>query len=323
MKVTTFGVRGATPISNSQSVRYGGNTTCVRIESECIPDGCALVVDTGTGFVPCSRQLLAEGVMKVGILYTHWHHDHTQGLLLAPHTFSPQAEVKIWGPKEHGMGPLEVFRDLMTPPFFPEHFALVQHRIKTVPLSHIGSQVLVIHPKGGAHLLDIYQYRKKLADEKQLTLGDARYSVSECLVVFMHKTVHPEYTISYRFEEKPTGRVFVFLTDHENTASLPRDLFSHVQGAHLLVQDGQYSSEAYRTHAAGFGHGTPEYCVEVMLEAGAERLGITHHDPSATDADIDARVREALSKRAGRHIGHYSLIEKTIFACADYQTINV
>jgi ribonuclease BN (tRNA processing enzyme) len=258
--------------------------------------------------------------MKVGIIYTHWHHDHTQGLFLAPHVFIPSTEIKVWGPKEHGVGPLEVFRNLMKPPLFPVNYVKIQHHIKTIPLCHVGTQVLVIHPKGGFNLMDIHRYRVKVALGKQLNLGDAHYPVEECLVIFMYKTEHPEYTVSYRFEEMPTGRVFVFLTDHENTASLPRDLLEHVRTADLLVQDGQYAHEVYTARAAGFGHGTPEYCAEVMVEAKAKRLGITHHDPGATDADVDKRVDEA--RKRARELG-VADVETRIFGCADYFAIEV
>lgn len=241
-------------------------------------------------------------------------------LLLAPHTFIPKASLTVWGPKEHGEGPLEVLGGIMRPPVFPVNFVKVRHRIKTVPLCEVGTQVLVGHPKGGFHLLDIHRYRQRVSENKQLNLGDAHYPVEECLVVMMYKTEHPEYTVSYRFEEKPTGRTFVFLTDHENTASLPGDLLEHVRGANLLVQDAQYAEEVYKTRTAGFGHGTPQYCAEVMKAAGAERLGLTHHDPNASDEDVGRRVEEARSR--ARELG-IAEPETRIFGCADYLSIEV
>jgi len=320
MKVTMYGTRGSTPICRRDSMTYGGNTTCLQIESECLPSGWAFAVDTGTGFFQLSQQLLKEGVMKIGVIFTHWHHDHTQGLLLAPHTFIPQASMTVWGPKEHGIGPAEVFGGIMKPPVFPVNYVKVCHRIKTVPLCEVGTQVMVVHPKAGFHLLDIHRYRQRVAEGKQLNLGGSHHPVEECLVVLMLKTEHPEYTVSYRFEEKPTGRTFVFLTDHENTAGLPKDLLDHVRGAHLLVQDGQYSAEVYKARTAGFGHGTPQYCAEVMNAAGAERLGITHHDPMASDTDVGKRVEEA--RNYARELG-VADPETRIFGCADYLSIEV
>lgn len=320
MRITTYGTRGSTPIADSASVRHGGNTTCLRVESKCLPSGWGFVIDTGSGFVPLSRQFLQEQVFNMGIIYTHWHHDHTQGLFLAPHTFIPKAKMKVWGPKEHDIGPLEVFQELMKAPYFPVNYAEVQHRIKTYPLCHVGTQVLLIHPKGGFCLMDIHRYREKVSEGKQLLFDKASYSVDECMVVFMRKTEHPEYTVSYRFEEKPTGKVFVFLTDHENTAGFPVTLLNHIDSADLLIQDAQYSEQVYRSRTAGFGHGTPEYCAEIMAKAKVYRLGITHHDPSASDEDVDARVREARAR--ARELG-VDDVENRVFGCADYSSFEV
>jgi ribonuclease BN (tRNA processing enzyme) len=136
----------------------------------------------------------------------------------------------------------------------------------------------------------------------------------------MYKTTHPEQTVSFRIEERPTGKVFVFLTDHECTAALPANLLKHVQGADLLVQDGQYPMDAYETRFGGFGHATPEYCATVAHRAEVKRLGITHHDINATDADVGLRLAEA--KRQARELGNPRLAE-SIFACACYQKIDV
>jgi ribonuclease BN (tRNA processing enzyme) len=137
----------------------------------------------------------------------------------------------------------------------------------------------------------------------------------------MYKTAHPEYTVSYRFEERPTGKVFVFLTDHENTDGFPNNLLHHLRGADLLVQDGQYSDEVYRARTSGFGHGTPEYCVKLAQRASVKRLGITHHDPDASDVDVEQRIVEA-KQFAGEVESSLEFIEN-IFVCADYQTIEV
>lgn len=318
MKVTTFGTRGSIPVSGLQYAKYGGRTTCIGIESECIPKDTGLCFDQGSGAIPFATQLLGKGIKKIATLFSHTHHDHIQGIPMVPHTHVG-TEVRFWGPKEGRQGPLEMMRRLMSNPDFPVDFAKVEHRFKCTPLLSIGTQVLVIHPKAGFHLLKLSTYRKYVwVDDdkpKQLPLGDGHYDVMDCIVIFMHKTTHPEYSVSFRVEEKPTGRVFVFLTDHEKTAALSADLIRHVQKAHLLIEDCQYSEIAYVTKG-GFGHGTPEYCAELMAAAKVERLGLTHHDPFASDADIDQRVEEA--RERARVLG-ITDVEDRIFACADDQ----
>jgi len=292
MKVTTYGTRGSLPISNKDSVQFGGNTTCLRILSDRIPKDSALLVDAGSGAKPACGEILKQGIKNICVLFTHWHHDHTQGLLMAPHTFIPFCRMKLIGPNIDKVSTPEVFHDVMKPPYFPMDFSRVKHTKECITLKEIATEVMVVHPEGGITLVSKPAF--DAAEVKgQVTIKKRHFPVDECLVVKMYKTHHPEYAVSYRFEDRTTGEVFVFLTDHENTSELPNELIDHVKDADLLIQDCQYSLNQYRVHTAGFGHGTPDYCVKVMLEAGVKQLGLTHHDTDSTDTDIKKRLMEA------------------------------
>jgi hypothetical protein len=59
-------------------------------------------------------------------------------------------------------------------------------------------------------------------------MGKISVSIDECLVVFMHKSHHPEHTVSYRIEERPTGKTFIFMTDHENEDGLSKSLRNYL-----------------------------------------------------------------------------------------------
>jgi len=319
MEVTVYGTRGSTPGQPRGSQRYGGNTTCLRVESPCLPKNFALAIDAGSGFVDLSKDVAKEKIFNLGVIFTHYHHDHTQGLFLAPHTYMGK-HVPVWGPYEHNEGPEEVLEKLMRRPLFPVEFEGVKDRFDCKPLRHVGTQVLIFHPEAGHQLVKLAAYQRALRNGRRLSSRNGEFKIDECLVVKMYLTSHPEYTVSYRFEEMPTKRTFVFLTDHEVTAGFPRDLIAHLHGAHLLIQDGQYSQERYNNETAGFGHGTPEYCAATAAAAGVERLGITHHDPGATDADIEDRVSEA--QRHAEERGKPELVEH-IFACADYSKYQV
>ncbi|MDO8626272.1 MAG: MBL fold metallo-hydrolase [Candidatus Magasanikbacteria bacterium] len=214
-----------------------------------------------------------------------------------------------------------MLKDLMRAPYFPVQFATVQHRFKCHGLENIGTQVLVVHPEGGFLLVPVHIFEAADSFGKQLTFtGKGRFSIKECLVIRMHKTAHPENTVSYRFEERPTGRIFVFLTDHEKTAGLPSALKRHLTGAHLLVGDAQYSEERYARETAGYGHGTPEYCVDTALAAGVHTLGLTHHDPGATDRDVAERLAEAMQHAEAKGKPDFA---EHVFACADYMAVEV
>ena len=46
MKVKVWGARGSIPAPGPETMRYGGNTSCVSVE---LSDGSLLVLDAGTG----------------------------------------------------------------------------------------------------------------------------------------------------------------------------------------------------------------------------------------------------------------------------------
>ncbi len=320
MKVKFYGTRGSIAVSDPQKVVYGGNTTSLRIESECLPPGNQLVIDTGSGFVPLAFDALKEGVNAMFILYTHYHFDHTIGFTMAPVTFIKSIKLIVYGPEEHGVDPCRMMEDLLKPPYFPVDFREVSSHIKCQGIDIPNSRVFVIHRVGGVKFFTIDQLESLENDEKMVAFDKGqKYNLNDCLIIKMYKSNHPERTISYRLEERSTGKVFVLLTDHENQDGLPMRLKTHVKGADLLVMDAQYSRERYDSSTAGFGHGTPDYCVKVANQAEAKVLGFTHHDPNATDDRVDAILKEGEEVRA-RLFPDSTL---KIFACRDYQEMEV
>ena len=326
MHVKMRGTRGSVPVAGLDHIYFGGNTTCIQIESECIPADSWLLVDTGTGAIPLSREALAAGIKHLRVLCTHSHHDHTQGLLLMPQLYIPGIKYYFYGPEENGVGPAEVIRDLMTPPKHPVDFAEVSNDLSFKTIEHPSKMVMVIHPEGGYRLMVVDEFLKVEAsvgsdEPAQVRMGkNGKYALRECLVVRMYRSNHPERTICYRFEERPTGKVFVFLTDHENTDGISAKMREHLSGADLLVMDAQYSREVYDKRTAGFGHGTPDYCVRVAHAVGAKRLGLTHHDPMATDNDIWAIEDEAYKHaEAIGYVGEIAALRD--YVSADFQQL--
>lgn len=321
MEVTFYGTRGSVAISGRDHVKYGGRTTCVRIDSECLPLGHWLVVDGGTGIYPLGREADAAGVKEISLLFSHYHDDHTEGLKMARTTFNPNVKMSCYGVPDQGWGPKEQLYDLMKRPRFPKNFAEYAHHFEFHSVKDPMSYVIVIHPHAGAKVVEVDKFR--LAEKKgshQIALNGGTYDIAECLVIWMVTTNHPDRTVSYRFEERPTGKVMVFLTDHENTdaGGLSNDIRNHAKGADLLVMDSAYTREKYNGFAAGFGHATPDYCVRVAKAVDAKVLGLTHHDPDSTDDDIDSIL--ATAKLCAFENYNYA---GDIFACADDQVIKV
>jgi ribonuclease BN (tRNA processing enzyme) len=190
--------------------------------------------------------------------------------------------------------------------------------IRGVDIAQPSSTVLVIHPEGGRKIMNLDVFERLTAEGAQLPFGQGKhFDLSECLVVRMHRSNHPERTITYRFEERPSGKVFVFMTDHENQDALPTRLAAHMKEADLLVMDAQFTREVYDQRTAGWGHGTPDYCATVAHAVGAKALGLTHHDPGSSDTLVDDIVEIARTWLTSRG----KMIP--VFGCRDYLTVDV
>lgn len=316
MKVKFYGTRGSLPIASSLSTRFGGNTTSIRIFSECLRPGTILTVDAGSGFRPLAEDALKEGLpSEMVILFTHYHHDHTQGILLSPTTYMKNVDTFLYGPLESAMGPKEMMESIMVPPLFPVHFTEVRSHFRFQGMEFPKTSVIIFHPEGGHKIMNLADYEKRIRNNGYFSLGKGTYPPNECLVVTMYKSHHPEKTIVYRFDEHPTGKSFIFLTDHENEDGTSLAFKNHLKKADLLVMDSQYSREAYEKNTAGFGHGTPDYCVRIAEETGTKRLGLTHHDPGSSDEAIERITEEAKTHRHNTDLD--------IFACADYMEVEV
>lgn len=315
MKVKFYGTRGSVPQFYQ---KYGGNTTSIHVQSDAVPADQYLIVDAGTGILHLGEQAIKEGMRGAILLLTHLHHDHTQGLLLCPATFKKDFRFDCYGPEEYGIGPYQMLETIMQPPFHPVSFAEVSHHFRCKGIPNPRAQMMVINREGGARLLKVDEFN--LAEEKdpaQINIREGVYPIYECMVIRMIRTHHPERAISYRFEERPTGKVFVFMTDHENTDGIDKDQIRHLQGVDFLVMDCQYPRWKYDRFTANYGHSTPDYCVRLAAEAGARELGLTHHDPLATDEDVDKILEEA--RVAASKFGYTGNIR----ALADYDEIEI
>lgn len=282
LRVKVWGCRGSSATSGSKFLKYGGNTTCFEILSDCIPTNGKLFVDNGTGFVQAGHQYFAE--FKNGLefmtLFTHGHWDHIQGLTLSPPTFFPNVPMTFVGPKDNGYGPRDIVIDLFKRPMFPVDAQSVMGKMTFKTLEGFDVKVGICHSLGGWQILDLETFVKIDKPQGQVRLKGRMYDLKDCLVIRMQRANHGNSTcITYRFEERRTGKVLVICTDHEDPAGIPKSLLAHFKHADLLIIDAQYDQKRYGTQVAGFGHGTPRGIAWQSLAANVKCVRITHHDP--------------------------------------------
>lgn len=257
MNIGFFGVRGSTPCASPSHRRYGGNTSCVVLES----DGAEpVVLDLGTGLRAFGEAWTAGGNPPfVGhALVTHLHWDHVQGLPFFGPVLADGSRFDVWGPRSEGLGLAEAFDTFMNPPFFPVSVADLPGDIRFHDL-----------PEGPS------------------TIGDAE------VVCASVPHIGDTYGFRVRFGDGPT---VVYLPDHQQPldGSLEVDpaVVELCAGADVLIHDAQFTPSEFTTKAH-WGHCTPEFAVAVAAAAGVRRLVLFHHDPAHDDDVLDAMCESA------------------------------
>lgn len=265
MKVTLRGVRGSIPVPGADTVRYGGNTTCIEIRTDA---GELIILDAGSGIRQLGNELLAQMPIDASIFISHTHWDHIQGLPFFVPLFIPGNQFKIHGAFDpvYGKDLKTILSGQMEYCYFP------------VRENELKSQIEYID----------------LKERQTIEVGTAKVS---CLLMN-----HPVLNYGYRVEAD--GKSLFFTGDHEpqNNIYDPEDeeyaefqeiidmkeqlIAEFINGADLLICDCMYTEEEYPTKI-GWGHGTPSTSIAMASLAKARQLILTHHDPIRTDAQLD------------------------------------
>ncbi|MBV9120952.1 MAG: MBL fold metallo-hydrolase, partial [Chloroflexi bacterium] len=77
MDITFWGTRGSIASPGPQTLHYGGNTSCVSVQTK---EG-LFVFDCGTGIRPLGNHLVTTGAAEqnINLFISHAHWDHIQG----------------------------------------------------------------------------------------------------------------------------------------------------------------------------------------------------------------------------------------------------
>jgi phosphoribosyl 1,2-cyclic phosphodiesterase/CheY-like chemotaxis protein len=262
MFVRFWGTRGSIPKPGPTTLKYGGNTSCVQVQSAA---GTVVMLDCGTGAVSFGAELMRSGKKPIrgNLLISHTHWDHIQGLPFFAPLFVPGNEWDVYAPRGFEQSVRETLAGQMQSTYFP------------VELEQLGAAI-----------------RYHDLTEGVFSLGDIRVSTQ-----YLN---HPALALGYRLEAD--GVIVVYACDHEphsralaygsgDVGGQDQRHAEFLAGADLLIHDAQYRASEYESKI-GWGHSTIEYVIAMAQLAEVKSVALTHHDPLRDDDTIDKEVAE-------------------------------
>ena len=276
LKIRFWGVRGSHPAPGAGTIRYGGNTSCVEIRA----GERTIILDAGTGIIPLGREIAKRKDSELILLFSHLHHDHTQGFPFFIPAYMPNMRLHIFGPG----GTTETVKHVL------EH--------------NQSSETFPVSLRDMASAKDIESVRETQVivwDEEGVRVTGSSASLSpDAVVIRIYRShAHPGGVHIHRITWR--GRSVVYATDTEGYVGMDRKLAAFARGADVLIHDAQYSEEHYRGLLAGFpstqgyGHSTAVMAAELAASSLTGDLILFHHDPAYSDDLVAAQ--EAAAQR--------------------------
>ena len=227
MKITVLGARGSMPVTGSEYLTYGGDTTSYLLETETQ----AIFLDAGTGIVhaPFTKK-------EVSVLISHPHLDHLMGIPFFCPFYEKDRNVNIYGVSRNGLTIREQLEHLMAPPLWPVGLDVFSADIRCNEISgsfRVGEAQIEIfenrHP-GGCTAFRVISEGKTIVFsgdyEHDNGAGDwafSRFAHDADLLIYDAHYTETEYKIKKSFGHSTPAKGLKIM----NEAGAKRILFTH------------------------------------------------------------------------------------------------
>jgi phosphoribosyl 1,2-cyclic phosphodiesterase len=263
MEVTFYGVRGSVPAPGPNTVRYGGNTSCVEVR---LSDDSTLILDAGTGMRALGNALLKRGsTTPMHLLLSHTHWDHVLGL-----------------------------------PFFAPLYRSDTH-LFVYPLANDAQELFQRNIFNDIHFpvsVDDIPARLELArpEKAEWRIGPATVR----RIILNHPGGAQGFRID---DDDGTSVAYLTDNEinAENAKTTINELARFAAGVDLLIHDSQYVAEDMPAKL-GWGHSVVTEVLRLGIMAEPKQLALFHHDPERSDDALDliGETSQAFIKSEGK-----------------------
>lgn len=255
MYIRFWGVRGTIPTPGPNTVRVGGNTSCIEIRTS---DKQLIILDAGSGIRGLGQALQKENSGRIvgNILISHTHWDHIQGFPFFGPVFGRTNRFVLVGQKRVGKRLEETLAGQFIEPYLPFSY-------KTLPAD------LIV---------------KEVKDGETIIIGDStRVKVADLS--------HPGGCLGFRIESE--GAVFTYCSDVGHSDDrFDLNVLKLAQGADLFVHDSHFGTVEECKRYSDWGHSTWLEAAQAAIEANVKCLGLFHFSPDLTDDEVDVILQK-------------------------------
>ena len=282
MQVTFWGVRGSHPVPGPNTVRYGGQTSCVEIRSDA---GHCIILDAGTGMRELGRKLarsqMGGGTNEYHILLSHVHWDHIQGLPFFKPSYVQGSRISVYALRAAADELQQVIGGITRHEYFPTPLELVPADF-------------AFHEVAPKRELRIFDFRI-MPIALNHPFGAVGYHISADGTSVAYVSDTAPFTDVLHKQHFLSGPEELTDADRAVLRGLEQDLIATLRGTDTVIYDTHFLPEEY-ARLPHYGHSTPQHALDICAGIDVRRLVLYHHAPSHSD-DVMDEIAETYRER--------------------------